>query len=101
MPRYSKVVEEDAESLLVTGIRARRGLCFKIRFLGFAGAPDRLVLLPWGLFFFVELKDVGGSLEESQKVMFPRLEKRGFKVNILYGVEDVRRFLNSLPPPQL
>lgn len=72
-----------------------RGLCFKQKFIGWAGAPDRLVLMPGGRFFFVELKQLTGKLEASQKVMFPMIEKRGFKVHVLYGVEGVQQFISQ------
>lgn len=96
MTRYSKVIEADAENDLLAGIKRLGGLCFKLKFLGLAGAPDRLVLLPGGRFFFVEVKQNTGKLEASQEIMFPRLEARGFKVHLLYGVEAVRQFLVSV-----
>lgn len=90
-------LEATAETLLVEGIKARRGLCLKLKFIGIAGAPDRLVLLPSARFYFVELKRAkGGSLEASQKVLFPILERLGFTVQVLYGEEDVAHFLSGL-----
>lgn len=91
--RYSAVVEADAEKLLLQSVTRLRGLCFKLKFIGFMGAPDRLVLLPGGRFFFVELKKTGGKLEASQEALFPRLEKRGFKVHVLTGGEEVKQFV--------
>lgn len=93
--RYSAVLEADAEKLLLQSVTRLRGLCFKLKFIGFMGAPDRLVLMPGGRFFFVELKKIGGELEPSQKVMFPRIEKRGFKVHILTGAEEVLQFVQQ------
>ena len=95
MTRYSKVIEADAEQSLVDSARKLGGLCFKLRFLGVVGAPDRLVLMPGGRFFFVELKQSTGELEPSQAVLFPRIEKRGFKVHVLYGVEQVKEFVEK------
>lgn len=96
MTRYSTVIEADTEKDLVGGVRARKGLCFKLKFLGIMGAPDRLVLLPAGRFFFVELKKLGGKLEPSQKIMFPKLLALGFPVHVLEGQEQVANFLNQL-----
>lgn len=93
--RYSKIIEADAESYLVDSVRKLKGLCFKLKFLGVMGAPDRLVLMPGGRFFFVELKQTTGALEPSQQVLFPRIEKRGFKVYVLYGVEQVKEFIEK------
>lgn len=96
MVRYSKVIEADAEQMLVDSVRKLGGLCFKLKFLGVMGAPDRLVLMPGGRFFFVELKQPTGELEPSQAVLFPRIEKRGFKVHVLYGVEQVKEFVEKV-----
>ena len=95
MVRYSKVIEADAENILVDSVRKLKGLCFKLKFIGAMGAPDRLVLMPGGRFFFVELKQNTGELEPSQAVLFPRIEKRGFKVHVLYGVEQVKEFVEK------
>lgn len=94
--RYSKIIEADAESFLLQSVKALKGLCFKLKFLGVMGAPDRLVLMPGGRFFFVELKQSTGELEPSQAVLFPRLEKRGFKVHVLYGIEQVKEFVEKV-----
>jgi hypothetical protein len=96
MTRYSRVIEADAEKDLVNGVRVRKGLCFKLKFLGIMGAPDRLVLLPTGRFFFVELKKLGGKLEPSQEIMFPKLLALGFRVHVLEGQEQVADFFNQL-----
>ena len=96
MTRYSKVIEADAEKLLVEGIKSLGGLCFKLKFLGIMGAPDRLVLLPGRRFYFVELKKLGGKLEPSQVNLFPKIEKLGFKVELLVGNDAVEAFINSL-----
>jgi hypothetical protein len=89
------IKESVVEKLLVQSVRTLRGLCFKLKFIGIMGAPDRLVLMPGGRFFFVELKQLTGELEPSQEILFPRLEKRGFKVHILYGVEQVEQFIET------
>lgn len=98
MTRYSKVIEADAEDLLKSGIKSLRGLCFKLKFVGLMGAPDRLVLLPGRRLYFVEVKQNTGKLEASQEIMFPRLEALGFRVHLLYGVEAVQQFLDSVTP---
>lgn len=93
--RYSKIIEADAESFLLQSVKRLRGLCFKLSFIGTMGAPDRLVLMPGGRFYFVELKQRTGKLEASQAILFLRIEKRGFKVHVLYGVEGVQEFVTQ------
>ena len=95
MTRYSKIIEADAESFLLQSVKRLRGLCFKLKFIGVKGAPDRLLLMPGGKFFLVELKQLSGKLEASQAILFPRIEKRGFKVHVLYGVEGVQEFVTQ------
>lgn len=88
--------ERTSEETLRDGVAAMGGRCFKLNFPGVAGAPDRLVLLPGGRLFFVELKSKTGALETSQRVMFPKLAALGFPVRVLYGSDDVSNFLSEL-----
>lgn len=94
--KYRNELERDAEEVLTSGIKAMKGLCFKLKFLGVMGAPDRLVLMPKARIYFVELKKTTGKLEPSQELMFPKLERLGFKVHTLYGVFDVLKFINLM-----
>lgn len=94
--RYRNEVEYDCESAFVKGVKARRGMALKLTFIGVAGAPDRLVLLPGGRFHFVELKSPTGKLEVSQTVLFPKLEALGFHVTVLRGLAEVRDFFSKL-----
>lgn len=91
--RYSRVIESDAEDELVGGAKRNGGLCFKLKFLGMAGAPDRLILMPGGRFFFVEVKKDDGTLEVSQRVLFPMIERLGFKIHVLHGLTEVKQFI--------
>jgi hypothetical protein len=88
--------EVKAERALRTGVAARGGMCIKLAFPGTPGAPDRMLLLPGGRLFFVELKRAkGGALEASQEVLFPMMERRGFKVHRVDGVMGVAQFLKE------
>ena len=89
-------LEIDAEELLRNGVRALGGKCFKVKFPGTSGAPDRLVLRPGGVKIFVELKRSAGALEHSQENLFPQLERLGSEVRVLYGAVDVELFLKEL-----
>lgn len=93
--RYSKPVESDAEKLLVSAVRSRGGRAFKLKFIGLDGAPDRLVMMPGKRMWLVELKDDDGKLETSQQVLFPIIEKMGFKVHVLYGEAQVAAFIEK------
>lgn len=91
--RYGPELEEDSEAMLVKAVRLAGGLCFKLKFLGIGGAPDRLVLLPFGRLFFVEMKKTKGKLEDSQEILFPLLARLGFTVHILKGPVETQQFI--------
>jgi len=91
--RYSRVIESDAEDELVGGVKRNGGMAFKLKFISIDGAPDRLILMPGGRFFFVEVKKDDGALEATQRALFPLIERLGFTVHVLYGVEQVKQFI--------
>lgn len=93
MTRYSRVIESDAEDELVGGVKRNGGMTFKLKFIGVSGAPDRLILMPEGRFFFVEVKKEDGHLEATQRALFPMIERLGFTVHVLHGVEAVKEFI--------
>lgn len=89
------MLERDVEKKLVQGVKKLGGRCYKWVSPGNAGVPDRIVLLPNGVIRFVELKQKNGRLSEIQKVQMKHLMTLGFGVDVLYGIEDVRAWLES------
>ena len=85
--------EKEIEKKLVDGIRELGGRAYKWVSPGNDGVPDRIVFLPSGLVFFVELKTESGSLTALQKIQIARLEHQGQKVRVLYGIREVEDFL--------
>lgn len=62
-------------------VKVLGGLCIKLNPFGYAGIPDRLVLLPGGIAVFFELKrPVGGKYEPLQLRWHSKLRQLGFKV---------------------
>lgn len=61
-----------------------------------AGVPDRLVILPGGRIVFVELKQERGKLSKVQEMMIDRLSNMGCDVRVLYGMEQVERFVRGV-----
>ena len=81
------------ESKIETNLRNKvaklGGLCFKFVSPGFTGVPDRQVLLPGGIFFYVELKAPGKSLSPRQRYVKRQLEILGFVVYVIdYMITD-------------
>lgn len=88
------MLEARVESELVRGVVKRKGMCVKMM-PTVAGLPDRLVILPGGRLYLVELKRPDGSRSKIQKHQHLELARRGVQVSTLYTIEEVRRWLNE------
>ena len=62
---------------------------------GNSGVPDRIVIFPGGRVVFVELKTETGRLSALQVAQIRRLERLGADVRVLYGLDDVKEFLDG------
>lgn len=85
--------EKEIEKKLVEGIRKLGGRAYKWVSPGNDGVPDRIVFLPEGLVFFVELKTETGKLTALQEVQLGRLKALGQNVRVLHGIREVEKFL--------
>lgn len=59
------------------------------------GMPDRLVLLPGGRIFLVELKTDTGDTSPAQRVWHSRAADLGTQVYVLRGLADVQAWVNA------
>lgn len=89
------MLESEIEKKLVQGVKKLGGVAYKWVSPGNAGVPDRLVFLPGGRIFLVELKTERGVLSKVQKAQHRRLEKLGREVITLYGALDVDDHLDD------
>lgn len=64
------------------------------------GIPDRMVLLPGGRIFLVELKAEDGEVEPIQKVWHGQAAELGTEVVVLVGRADVDRWIASQLKPR-
>lgn len=86
-------LEKDIERRLVDIVKKHGGLCLKWVCPGWAGVPDRIVLLPGGRVLFVELKrPKGGTLSTRQKWWRRKLRDLGFSVWVVWTDDDVDAF---------
>lgn len=90
--------ESAIEAQLVRRVRAAGGLCWKWVSPGTAGVPDRIVILPGGRTIYVELKTETGRLTEIQRHIHAELRKRGADVRTLYGLDQVKAFVEEVMP---
>lgn len=90
------MAEREIEKKLVAGVRKLGGRAYKFVSPGNDGVPDRIVVLPGISPVFVELKTETGRLSSLQNVQIKRLKDLGQDVRVLYGLEDVKRFLEEI-----
>lgn len=83
-------LEKEIEAKLVKVVRNRGGLCLKWVCPGWAGVPDRMLLLPGGHIVFVELKrPKGGVVSSRQKWWASKLRALGFDHYYIFTPADV------------
>ena len=75
--------EQEIEQKLVRAVRQMGGLAPKFTSPGMTGVPDRLILLPGGRVFFVEVKAPGKRLRPLQARRKAQLEQLGFRVYVI------------------
>ena len=86
-------LEKDIERALGRMVGKRGGLCLKWVCPGWAGVPDRIVLLPGARIVFVELKrPAGGVLSERQKWWAKKLVDLGFQHWTIWDFEELKLF---------
>ena len=88
--------EKVIEHALVMATRSKGGIAPKFISPGFAGMPDRLVLLPHGRMGFVELKAPGRKPRPLQLARHRLLRWLGFKVYVIDDTRQIAVVLNEI-----
>lgn len=84
-------LEKEIERKFRLEVTKLGGLCLKWVCPGWAGVPDRIVLLPGGRIVFVELKrPKGGRIGPLQAYWRRKLHDLGFMVLYVFTDKDVR-----------
>jgi len=81
--------ESSVEAVFSRRVRQLGGLSFKFAPVH-AGNPDRIVLLPGGRVYLVELKAAGGALRPDQVLWHRRAAQLGTSVYVVSGPEEAR-----------
>lgn len=90
------VRERDIERWLVSLIKRMGGEAFKFVSPGNDGVPDRLVCMPGGRIYFVELKTDSGRPSGLQQWQMERLRRLGVSVHLITGMEEAMQFIRML-----
>lgn len=86
-------LERDIEEKLRKKVEARGGKCLKWVCPGWAGVPDRIVLLPRARIYFVETKrPKGGVLSALQNKWREWLTALGFEVWTIWNEVELQQF---------
>lgn len=86
-------LEKDIEKALGRMVGRHGGLCRKWVCPGWAGVPDRIVLMPHGRIYFVELKRPdGGTRSALQQWWADKLTELGFPHWWILTANDVKCF---------
>lgn len=83
-------LERDIERALVGMVKRHGGMALKWVCPGFAGVPDRIILLPGGRIMFAELKRPnGGEVRKLQSWWHQQLRRLGFRCLVIKNRADI------------
>ena len=88
--------ESTIEKHLVTQVKALGGMAYKFTSPAHRGVADRVVCLPDGQTWFVELKAPGGRLSELQKIFAEDMARMNQRYACLWNKEQVDAFITSV-----
>lgn len=81
--------ESEIENHLVETIKKRGGIAYKFSSPNRVSVPDRIIVLPGGVIYFVECKASGKQPTAAQEREHKRLRDLGFKVYSINSKEQV------------
>lgn len=94
--RENRMRESAIEKHLVKAVKESGGLAIKLVSPGWAGIPDRLILMPGGKLAFVELKAPGYTLRPLQVRRKRQLETLGFSVYCVDSVMQIGGMISEI-----
>ena len=93
-----KKSESEIEVYLIRSVKNKNGLCMKWTSPGNAGVPDRIVIVPGGDVYFVELKAEGkrGNLSPLQRNFMSKLKNLNCDVRVIASFKEVDEFIEEV-----
>lgn len=71
------------------------GYCMKVMTQFFNGFPDRMILLPGGIIFFVEVKTTKQKARKLQVHIHNKLKELGFDVYVIDRVVNAKKLIDD------
>ena len=98
-----KKSESEIEAYLVKCVKNKNGLCMKWTSPGNAGVPDRIVIVPGGDIYFVELKAEGKREELSplQRNFINKLKNLNCDARVIASFKEVDEFIEEVMPNEV
>ena len=90
------MLEKEVEAYLVRRVKERGGVAYKFVSPAHRGVADRLIVLPGGQVWFVEVKTETGRLSKLQEVFRSEINGLGGNYICVYGNKEVDQWLHSL-----
>lgn len=88
--------EKTIEEYLTWAVERAGGVTFKFRSPSQRGVADRIVCLPNGQTWFVELKAERGRLSPLQKVFASVMAQTNQRYKVIYSIEEVDAFVETV-----
>jgi len=92
------MLEKEIERRMGELVKKRGGLFYKFVSPMNPGVPDRILITPEGIVWFVELKRDVGRLANIQAWQKSEMEKRNANVRVIRGWEAAREFVEEVMP---
>ena len=89
------ISEQELEAKLKGKVEKLGGLCLKF-YSSISGVPDRIVLIPGGKVYFVEMKCHKGKLSALQTYSHKILRKLDFLVFVIDSEEKINIFIDDI-----
>ena len=90
------MLEKEIEKKFALAVKRAGGIAPKFVSPGYAGMPDRLVLLPDGVIAFAELKAPGQKPRPLQEARHRLLRRLGFRVYVIDSEDQIGGMLHEL-----
>jgi hypothetical protein len=90
------LLERDIERYLVRRVKELGGVAYKFVSPSNRGVADRLVVLPGGRVWFVEVKKDGGRLSTLQNIFIAEMQRLQQNVRVVWSKEDVDQLIKEM-----